>query len=163
MTNKLFELLEARWLFNTTNIEAYIEKKSIIHALVEFIDGSTTAHFAGVDMKLPIAFAINGEVKEEILKPVNLLEIGALEFKEIREERYPIWEIKEHLLKNPHLGVVVNASNEEAIKRFEQGRCTFFEMSKIVLNSYKKFENIKVKDIKDIISIDKEVRDYINL
>ncbi len=162
MTNKLFELLEAKWLFNTIDIEAYIEKKSIIHALVEFVDGSTTAHFAGVDMKLPIAFAINGEVKDEILKPVNLLEIGALEFKEIKKDRYPIWEIKEHLLRNPHLGVVVNASNEEAIKKFENGRCTFFEMSKIVLKSYKKFENIKATNITDIISIDKEVRNYIN-
>ncbi len=162
MTNKLFELLEAKWLFNTTDIEAYIEKKSIIHALVEFIDGSTTAHFAGVDMKLPIAFAINGEVNEDILKPVNLLEMGAVEFKEIKKEHYPIWEIKEHLLQNPHLGVVVNASNEEAIKKFEKGECTFFEMSKIVLNSYKKFENIRAKNIDDIISIDREIRNYIN-
>ncbi len=162
MTNKLFELLEAKWLFNTIDIEAYIEKKSIIHALVEFIDGSTTAHFAGVDMKLPIAFALNGEVKEEILKPVNLLEIGAIEFKKIREEHYPIWEIKEHILKNPHLGVVVNASNEEAIKKFEKGACTFFEMSKIVLDSYRKFENIRAKNIDDIISIDREIRAYIN-
>ena len=162
MTNKLFELLEAKWLFDTIDIDAYIEKKSIIHALVEFIDGSTTAHFAGVDMKLPIAFAINGEVNEEILKPINLLEIGALEFNEIKEDRYPIWEIKEHLLRNPHLGVVVNASNEEAIKRFKSGKSTFFNMSKIVLSSYKKFDNIKAKDIYDIISIDKEVRDYIN-
>ncbi len=162
MTNKLFELLEAKWLFNTTDIEAYIEKKSIIHALIEFIDGSTTAHLAGVDMKLPIAYAINGEVKEEILKPINLLEIGAIEFKEIKREIYPIWEIKEHLLQNPHLGVVVNASNEEAIKKFEKGECSFFEMSKIVLDSYSKFENIRAKNIDDIISIDREIRNYIN-
>ncbi len=162
MTNKLFELLEAKWLFNTTDIEAYIEKKSIIHALIEFIDGSTTAHLAGVDMKLPIAYAINGEVKEEILKPINLLEIGTIEFKEIKRERYPIWEIKEHLLQNPHLGVVVNASNEEAIKKFEKGECSFFEMSRIVLDSYSKFENIRAKNIDDIISIDREIRNYIN-
>ncbi|NEW59687.1 1-deoxy-D-xylulose-5-phosphate reductoisomerase, partial [Sulfurovum sp. bin170] len=126
MTNKLFELLEAKWLFNTTNIDAYIEKKSIIHALVEFVDGSTTAHFAGVDMKLPIAFALRGKVEEEILAPVDLLKMGSVEFLPITAERYPIWEIKEHILKNPHLGVVVNASNEEAIKKFEQGRCNFF-------------------------------------
>ena len=64
MTNKLFELLEAKWLFNTSQVDAVIEKKSIIHALTEFKDGSTTAHFAGVDMKLPIAFALRGEVEE---------------------------------------------------------------------------------------------------
>ncbi len=161
MTNKLFELLEAKWLFNTTNIGAFIEKKSIIHALVEFKDGSTTAHFAGVDMKLPIAFALNNRVEDEILPPVDLLKMGSVKFKPITKERYPTWEIKEHLLANPHLGVVVNASNEEAIKKFEKGECNFFEMSKIVLKAYKEFENIRAKNIDDIIRIDKEVRNSI--
>ena len=161
MTNKLFELLEAKWLFNTSNIDAVIEKKSIIHALAEFKDGSTTAHFAGVDMKLPIAFALRGEVEEEILAPVNLLEIGALEFLPIREERYPIWEIKQHLLDNPHLGVVVNAVNEEAIKKFERDEVDFFGMGKMVLDTYRKFDNIKARDIEEIIEIDREVRNYI--
>ncbi len=161
MTNKLFELLEAKWLFNTSNIDAVIEKKSIIHALAEFKDGSTTAHFAGVDMKLPIAFALRGKVEEEILPPVNLLEIGALEFLPIEASRYPIWEIKQHLLENPHLGVVVNAVNEEAIKKFEKDEINFFGMGKMVLDAYKKFEDIKAKDIKEIIEIDKEVRKYV--
>ena len=162
MTNKLFELLEAKWLFNTSDIDAVIEKKSIIHALVEFKDGSTTAHFAGVDMKLPIAFALRGEVSEEILAPTNLLSIGALEFLPIEAERYPIWNIKDHLLNNPHLGVVVNAANEEAIKAFQKEKCSFFGMSDIILDAYKKFEHIKASNITDIIQIDKEVRAYAN-
>ncbi|MCK4440573.1 MAG: 1-deoxy-D-xylulose-5-phosphate reductoisomerase, partial [Sulfurovaceae bacterium] len=161
MTNKLFELLEAKWLFDTTNIDAYIEKKSIIHALVEFVDGSTTAHFAGVDMKLPIAFALNSRVEEEILAPVDLLKMGSIEFKPITSDRYPIWEIKEHILKNPHLGVVVNASNEEAIKKFEKGECNFFEMSKMILNAYTKFSDIRARDIDEVMQIDVEVRKYI--
>ena len=161
MTNKLFELLEAKWLFGTSNIDAVIEKKSIIHALAEFKDGSTTAHFAGVDMKLPIAFALRGKVEEEILPPVNLLEIGALEFLPITAERYPIWEIKQHVLDNPHLGVIVNAANEEAIKKFEKDQCDFFGMGKMVLDAYRKFDNIKAKNIAEIIEIDKEVRKYV--
>ena len=160
MTNKLFELLEAKWLFDTTNIDAFIEKKSIIHALAEFKDGSTTAHFAGVDMKLPIAFAILGEVSDEILPPTDLLSIGSLEFLPIEESRYPIWSIKEHILKNPHLGVVINASNEEAIKAFENNKCSFFEMSEMVLDAYNKFENIKATNIEEVIEIDTEVRRY---
>ena len=162
MTNKLFELLEAKWLFNTSNIDAVIEKKSIIHALAEFKDGSTTAHFAGVDMKLPIAFALQGEVIEEILPPVDLLKMGALEFLPIEAARYPIWNIKEHILNNPHLGVVVNAANEVAIEAFQNEKCSFFGMSEIILDAYKKFENIKAKNIDEIIAIDKEVRIYAN-
>ena len=160
MTNKLFELLEARWLFNTSNIEAVIEKKSIIHALCEFKDGSTTAHFAGVDMKLPIAFALKGEVSDEILPPTDLLSIGSLEFLPIEAKRYPIWHIKEHILQNPHLGVVINAANEIAIEKFQKEACSFFGMSDIVLDTYEKFNHIQTNTIEDIIQIDKEVRAY---
>ena len=162
MTNKLFELLEAKWLFDTSNIDAVIEKKSIIHALCEFKDGSTTAHFAGVDMKLPIAFALQGEVKDEILPPTDLLRMGALEFLPIEAKRYPIWNIKEHILNNPHLGVVVNAANEEAIQAFQKEQCSFFGMSDIVLDAYKKFENIQATNIAEIIEIDAQVREYTN-
>ena len=161
MTNKLFELLEAKWLFNTSNIDAVIEKKSIIHALAEFKDGSTTAHFAGVDMKLPIAFALRGEITDEILPPTDLLAMGGVEFLPIEEARYPIWNIKEHILQNPHLGVVVNAANEVAIKAFQEEKCSFFGMSEIVLDAYQKFEDVKAKNINEIIAIDKEVRAYV--
>lgn len=162
MTNKLFELLEAKWLFNTSNIDAVIEKKSIIHALAEFTDGSTTAHFAGVDMKLPIAFALKGEVTDPVLPPTDLLSIGALEFLPIEAARYPIWNIKEHILNNPHLGVVVNAANEEAIKAFQEEKCSFFGMSEMVLDAYQRFEDVKARNIDEIIAIDKEVRTYAN-
>ena len=161
MTNKLFELLEAKWLFDTSNIDAVIEKKSIIHALAEFKDGSTTAHFAGVDMKLPIAFALKGEVTDAILPPTDLLSIGGLEFLPIEASRYPIWNIKEHILKHPHLGVVVNAANEEAIKAFQEEKCSFFGMSEMVLDAYEKFRDVKAKNIQDIIEIDTEVRKYV--
>ncbi len=162
MTNKLFELLEAKWIFNANNIDAVIEKKSIVHALAEFNDGSTTAHFANVDMKLPIAFALLGEVNERILPSVNLLSIGSVEFLPIDESRYPIWQLKDHILANAHLGVVINAANEEAIIAFKNNRCSFFDMSDIVLNAYQKFENIKPKNIDDIIQIDSEVRAFVN-
>jgi 1-deoxy-D-xylulose-5-phosphate reductoisomerase len=161
MTNKLFELLEAKWLFNTSNIDAVIEKKSIIHALCEFKDGSTTAHFAGVDMKLPIAFALQGEVTEEILPPTDLLAIGGLEFLPIEASRYPIWNIKEHILNNPHLGVVVNAANEVAIEKFQKEECSFFKMSEMILDAYEKFGDVKAKNISEIIEIDNEVRAYV--
>ena len=162
MTNKLFELLESKWLFDTHNIDSMREKKSIIHALSEFTDGSTTAHFAGVDMKLPIAFALRGEVVEPILPPTDLLSMGSLEFLPIEAERYPIWNIKEHILQNPHLGVVVNAANEEAIEAFKQEKCSFFGMSDIVLDAYQKFESIKASNIDEIIQLDKEIRAYVN-
>ncbi|OQX49821.1 MAG: hypothetical protein B5M46_03405 [Epsilonproteobacteria bacterium 4484_20] len=86
--------------------------------------------------------------------------MGAVEFLPIEAERYPVWNIKEHILQHPHLGVVVNAANEVAIEKFQKEQCSFFGMSEIVLDAYRRFENARAKSIEDIISIDKEVRDY---
>ena len=161
MVNKLFELLEAKWLFNTTNIDAFIETKSIIHALVEWKDGSTTAHISKTDMKLPIAFALLDEVNEKILEPVNLLEVGSLEFRKIDKKRYPVWEIKDILLNNPDLGVVVNSANEIAIKKFLDKEINFSNISEIILKSVEKFENVQLNDVNDIFEIKKEVKEYL--
>lgn len=160
MTNKLFELLEAKWLFKIQNLDAIIETKSIIHALIDFQDGSTTAHIATANMQLPIAYAINKRVKTKILKAVDLVKIGNLEFREIKSNRYPIWEIKDDILKNPHLGVVVNSANEVAVQKFLEQKISFLDISKLTLKAYQKFHNIKPISIEDIFAIDKEVRKY---
>ena len=162
MVNKLFELLEARWLFDTTNLDAIIETKSIIHALINFKDGSSTAHIAGVDMKLPISYAVLNKVEEEILKPIDLLEVGSLEFRKIEEDRYPIWAIKDLLLKSPHLGVVVNASNEVAIEKFFSSDISFLDISTTILKAVKEFENYKASSVEELFEIDKEVREFCN-
>ncbi|NPA82634.1 MAG: 1-deoxy-D-xylulose-5-phosphate reductoisomerase [Epsilonproteobacteria bacterium] len=160
MTNKLFELLEARWLFGEGEYDAIIETKSIIHALIDFKDGSTTAHIANADMKLPISYAILDRVDERIVEHVDLVKLGSLEFKEIKEDRYPIWSIKDDILKRPFMGVVVNAANEVAVNKFLENRISFSDISKITLNAYEKFSDITLRDIKDIFEIDKEVRRF---
>ena len=156
MVNKLFEILEAKWLFETDDIDAFIETKSIIHALVEWKDGSTTAHISKTDMKLPIAFAVLEEVKDEVLKPVDLLSVGSLEFREISSKRYPVWEIKNTLLNNPDLGVVVNCANEYAIDLFTQNKIGFVDISSIILKSVQKFEDVKTASVDDVFEIKKE-------
>ena len=133
-----------------------------VNRLVEFVDGSTTAHFAGVDMRLPIAYCVLDRVEDEILPSVDLLKMGAISFEAISQEKYPIWQIKSDILANPHRGVVVNAANEEAIELFKKGACSFFGMSDRVLECYQKFEDLKATSIEDIIAIDKDVRRYIN-
>jgi 1-deoxy-D-xylulose-5-phosphate reductoisomerase len=160
MTNKLFELVEAAWLFDTKKLDAIIETKSLIHAFINFADGSTTAHIANASMQLPIAYAILGRCDEEILKPVDLVEVANLEFKKIESSRYPIWEIKDEILNNLDLGVVLNAANEVAVAKFLNSQIGFLDISKITLNAINKFNNIKATSIEDIFHIDKEVRNY---
>jgi 1-deoxy-D-xylulose-5-phosphate reductoisomerase len=160
MVNKVFELLEARWLFGEGDYDGLIETKSLIHALINFKDGSTTAHIANASMQLPIAYALMGRVEEAILEPVDLVKIGSLEFREITCDRYPIWEIKNDLLAHPKQGVVVNAANEAAIARFIAGKCGFLDISRDILKAYEYFTN-EPNSIQEVFALDDEVRNYV--
>ncbi|MBU0631720.1 1-deoxy-D-xylulose-5-phosphate reductoisomerase [bacterium] len=159
MVNKMFELLEARWLFGEGKYDAIIETKSLIHALVNFKDGSTTAHIANASMQLPISYAIMNRVDEQILEPVDLVKAGSLEFRAIDPKRYPIWQIKDELLKNPKRGVVINAANEAAIERFIAKEIGFMEISKNILQAYEYFTD-EPKSVEDVFLLDKEVRRF---
>lgn len=160
MMNKMFELLEARWLFGDGKYDAIIETKSLIHAFIDFKDGSTTAHFANASMQLPIAFALDGKMQENILPHVDLLKVGSLEFREITTDRYPIWDIKDELLKNPSRGVVVNAANEAAIEKFISGKIGFMDIAKTVIQAYEKFDTLP-KNVDDVFALDEEVRNFL--
>ena len=160
MVNKMFELLEARWLFGKGEYDAIIETKSLIHALIDFKDGSTTAHFAHASMQLPIAYALDEKMDENILGHVDLLKVGSLEFKEITTDRYPIWQIKNELLKTPQRGVVVNAANEIAIEKFIAKEIGFMDISKTIIQAFEKFTDLP-KSVDDVFSIDQEVRDFV--
>lgn len=160
MTNKLFELLEAKWLFGCEKLDAIIEPKSIIHAFVEFLDGSTTAHLAVADMKLPIAFALLGEVKEKILPSIDLSQIGSFSFQKICEKRYPIWEIKDDVLANPTRGVVINAANEVAQAKFFKREINILGLAELTKKAYRHFENAIPKSLDEVFEIDRDVREY---
>jgi len=160
MVNKMFELLEARWLFGEGEYDAIIETQSLIHALIDFKDGSTTAHFAHANMQLPISYALDQKMNENILRHVDLLEVGNLEFRKIEIQRYPVWEIKEKLLNNPSFGVVVNAANEAAIEKFINKEIGFMDISKSIITAFKKFTELP-QSVDDVFLIDKEVRDFV--
>lgn len=160
MTNKLFELIEAKWLFKAPDYDAVIEKNSIIHAFIDFLDGSTVAHFAQADMKLPIAYAILKRVEKPILPCIDLTKISSLSFLPINSLRYPIWEIKNDLLKNPKLGVVVNAANEVAIEKFIKDKIDIFGLAKLIQKAFKEFENVNISSLEDIFEIDLQVRKF---
>jgi 1-deoxy-D-xylulose-5-phosphate reductoisomerase len=157
MVNKMFELLEARWLFGEGEYDAIIETKSLIHALIDFKDGSTTAHFAHANMQLPISYAVNNKMDSNILKHVDLLEVGSLEFRKIEKERYPIWEIKEDLLKNPNRGAVINAANEVAIEKFINKEIGFLDIHKTILDAYEAYD-LKPESIDEVFEIDAKIR-----
>lgn len=164
MMNKIFEILEAYWLFGCRDIEALIERSSSVHALIEFIDGSTTAHFALPDMRLPIAYAIDPKQASttSIIPSMDLSQILAITFDPIDTNRYPLYELKDALLENPKLGVIVNASNEQAISHFLQDKITFGAIYELVKSALEVFAP-KLPELESytaIATLDKEVRQW---
>jgi len=158
MVNKLFEVIEAKWLFGIDNIDAVIETSSTIHSFIDFVDGSTTAHIAYPDMRLPIAFAILGEVDREIVPHIDFNKLQNLEFRKIDINRYPIWKIKDEFIKNPDLGVVINTINEIAIKKFINKEINFLDISKMILDNVEKYQNIKINTIEEIFEIQRKIK-----
>jgi 1-deoxy-D-xylulose-5-phosphate reductoisomerase len=111
-------------------------------------------------MQLPIAYALMGKVEEQILEPVDLLKVGALEFREITSERYPVWQIKDALLEAPQRGAVVNAANEAAIAQFIEGKIGFLDISRRVVEAFERFDRV-AGSVEEVFDIDKEVRAYV--
>ncbi|NPA51242.1 MAG: 1-deoxy-D-xylulose-5-phosphate reductoisomerase [Epsilonproteobacteria bacterium] len=158
MVNKLFELLEAKWLFKNNNIDAYIEERSLIHALIEFLDGSISAHISRADMRLPIAYAILEDVSFNVIEPLDLKDFANISLKEIDSNRYLVWKIKDDLLKNPKRGAILNSINEAAILKFKRGDLNFYDFMKLILDSYIRFSNLTINSIEDIFEIDKKIK-----
>nr|WP_211437431.1 1-deoxy-D-xylulose-5-phosphate reductoisomerase [Campylobacter sp. RM16190] len=159
MANKLFEVLEAFWLFGTDKIDAVIEPTSMIHALVAFKDGSTSAHLSKTDMSLAIAHAIlnKRDLGSQITASLDLLALKNIKFHKINLKKYPIFALKEQLLNNPDLGVVVNRANESCVYKFLKGECGFLDISRVTLSGVKKFQDIKISNLDDVFEVDKEV------
>lgn len=164
MVNKLFEILEAKWLFNIEQIDALLEKNSIIHALLESSDNNIFANFSSSDMKLPLSHAILGEKARKIpsIKPLDLLSYS-FKLEEISTLRYPLWQIKDELLKKPKLGIILNAANEILVEQFLSDKISFGDIAKGIYRALEKFsdECEAVKNINDIISLDCTIKKFI--
>lgn len=159
MVNKLFEVLEARWLFGDVAIDAVIERSSIVHALIGFKDGCTTAQLSRADMRLPIAHALLECVETPIADSLDLTRLNALSFEAIDPARYPAWALKEPLLKTPELGVVVNAANEAAMSRYLAREIPFGGMARLILAAFERFQNAP-ENLEAVFALDGEVRSW---
>lgn len=163
MANKLFELLEASWLFQTKNIQAYIEKNSIIHGIIEFQDGSIGMHLAKPDMQLAISYALNPSLasRNSLIPPLGFEDFSSLCLEKIDPQRYPLWDLQTSLLTYPKLGLFLNASNEVAIEGFLQGQYNFGKMLDLIFKSMQKFSSPPpLESIEEIKECDEEVRSF---
>ena len=147
MMNKGFEVIEAHHLFNIPyeKIDTILHRESIIHSMVEFIDGTIKAELGSADMHTPIAYALrypNHKIEES--KPLNLIGLN-LHFEELSTKRFPCLEYAYLAAKKGGIyPAILNASNEAAVKLFLLDKIEFLDIEKIIFDE---ISNEKYKDI----------------
>lgn len=149
MVNKGLEVIEAHHLFKIdySKIETIIHKESIIHSMVEFNDGSVIAQMGNPDMRLPIMYALNypHHLNNNIIKELNLCEIGSLSFKKMDYERFPLVKVAYEVGKiGGILPLVYNVSNEVAVNLFINGKIKYLDIEKIIIETVEFFKERNV-------------------
>lgn len=162
LMNKGFEVIEAHFLFDipTENIGVLIHPQSIVHCLVEFIDGTYLAQMSVPDMKAPIALALSlPERLPEIVKPIDWGSLHQLNFELPDTELFPCLKLAyEAVQAGNSMPAVLNAADEVAVEAFLSGRLKFKEIYKIIKKVMDAHNVFPVSSIEDIIKADKWAR-----
>ena len=162
LMNKGLELIEAHHLFGVPprKIDIVIHPQSVVHSLVEFIDGSLLAQLGSADMRIPISYALGWP--ERIPTPaasLNLVELGRLDFEAPDPERFPALRLARQALESGGgASVVLNAANEVAVEMFLAGRIKFTEIATIVEHALQTIARPAPMDIGDVVELDRETR-----
>jgi len=160
LMNKGLEVIEARWLFDCENIEVLIHPEGIIHSLVEFKDNSVLAQLSNPDMKIPIAYGLGYPNRiNSGTNQLNLHEIKSLNFQEPDTKKFPCLKLATDLLSVGGTSFsILNASNEECVAAFLDGRISYMQIYEIISKVLDRIEIKSVQSLQDIFESDKESR-----
>ena len=166
MMNKGLEVIEARWLFDMEydKIKILLHRESIVHSLVQFVDGTMKAQLGASDMREPIQYALGFPERRPIKKPVffDLATIGKLSFEEIDFERFPLLQLA---FDTGRIGgtapTVMNAANEVAVNAFIQEKISFLDIEKIVHKAVYQEKAIQKPDLTILLEVDKDTREKV--
>lgn len=163
MMNKGLELIEAKWLFGLRpeQLDVLIHPQSVVHSLVEMRDGSILAQLSPTDMKIPIQYALTYPDREEMPLPsLRLSQVRALEFYEVDTQKFPLFALAQHALKEGgSIPVALNAANEIVVDYFRKRKIGFVKISSSVEEIVKRHKKREVETLEDIFEIDREVRE----
>ncbi len=158
LMNKGLELIEARWLFDmpAEKIEPVIHPQSIIHSMVEFVDGCIMAQMGNPDMCLPIQYSFTyPERRPGIIEPMNFQQLVSLDFSPPDHDRFPALVLaRQALAAGGTMTAVYNAANEVAVERFCKNDLTFPGIWRQVDKTMSKHTVIKQPSLEDIFAAD---------
>jgi len=163
LMNKGLEIMEAHWLFGTPidRIKVVIHPESIVHSMVEFIDGSVIAQMSVPDMRFAIQYALlYPERADGELPGLNLADTGSLTFSDPDPERFPCLKLaREAAETGGTMPAVLNAANEVAVEKFLNGGIPFSGIWKTVGEVMKKHNTVSNADYEEIIKADRWARE----
>jgi 1-deoxy-D-xylulose-5-phosphate reductoisomerase len=162
--NKALEMIEARWLFDVgmDRIDVIIHPQSIIHSMVEFVDGSQLAQLSRSDMCFPIQYAVTyPERVAGSLQTLDLAALGRLEFETPREDVFPALRLaREAGTTGGTLPAVLNAANEVAVEAFLDGRVRFPKIWELVSETMSAHSVTRHPDLAALLEADRWAREF---
>lgn len=163
LMNKGLELIEAHHLFGlpSERIDIVVHPQSIVHSLVEFVDGSMLAQLGTADMRIPIAYTLAWpERMKTPSERLSLADVGRLDFELPDPERFPALRLARDALKQgPGAQVVLNAANEVAVEAFLKGVIGFGDISRLVEEVLGEIDARSPESIAEVVALDRETRE----
>lgn len=164
MVNKAFEIIEARWLFGIEpeRIEPVVHPQSIVHSMVEFVDGAVKAQLGTPDMRLPIRYALGDTERLYTSDPALTLEkMANLTFERPDAERFPAVRLGHLALeRGGNTACVINAANEIAVAAFLNGRIGFTDIYNTITATLEKIAYIASPTYDDYVATNAEARQF---
>ena len=163
LMNKGLELIEAHHLFGLApdRIDIIVHPQSVVHSLVEFVDGSLLAQLGSADMRIPIAYTLAWP--ERMATPserLSLTDIARLDFERPDAQRFPALRLaREALERGGSAAIVLNAANEIAVEAFLKGRIGFCDISRLVEEALAQIDASGPQSVAEIVALDLDVRE----
>lgn len=161
MMNKGFEMIEAKWLFDTEpeKINIVVHPQSIIHSMVEFADGAVIAQMGHPDMREPIQYALSFPERLTLdNKKLDFAELGSLTFEKPDMDKFPCLALAfEAIGRGGNIPCAMNAANEAAVAAFLQDRIRFYAIPDIISSCMAGVEFVSAPEIDELISMNDEV------
>ena len=165
LMNKGLEVIEAHWLFDVDyeNIQVVVHPQSIIHSMVEYIDGSVIAQLSSTDMRLPIQYAINyPERKNAVIEKLDFYNMGNLTFEKPDMDTFKCLKLAFKAGNmDGNMPAIMNAANEVAVELFLDYKIKYLQIEDIIEKCMNKFEHNINPNLEEILKVDIMVREYV--
>ena len=163
MMNKGFEIIEAKWLFDVEpeQIEVVVHRKSLVHSMVQFKDGTIMANIGPKSMQIPIAYALNYPNRlQNNIEKLDLFEVVDLKFEKPDLNKFKCLKLAYEAIKRGHsYQVVLNAANEVLVDSFLNKKIKYTMIPNGIEKIMKMYELRKLETVDEILNFDKEVRE----